>query len=210
MKTELPTEAGNYYWRYCVNEDWLAVTVYLNGIELVYSSGYGEQPIPIRFIEHGQWLRIPDAEELAELRRKADMWDAIKDKPVTTHEQADTLTWPDFADGCRTPNPEAEAILNEVQWDCVDDPVITAYRAAIKTEDVPEWATSVAWDRTGIWAWLVPEPHILDMAGRVWANRSAGAEYRRISESQPPRDIDWTQTLRRVSDVWPELRKGGA
>lgn len=75
MKIELPTKTGIYYWRENDGDDWefRAITSFPTKNSVLYKTFNDEPDWPNGFnsvsvITKGQWLSIPTAEELVELK----------------------------------------------------------------------------------------------------------------------------------------------
>jgi hypothetical protein len=81
MSNELPTKPGPYYWRESDGDEWQLVRVelhiYNRNHDVVHLSCYSGKEMRMLPIQDmgGQWLRIPTAEELVELRAKAKAYD---------------------------------------------------------------------------------------------------------------------------------------
>jgi gamma-glutamyl:cysteine ligase YbdK (ATP-grasp superfamily) len=72
--SDLPTKPGVYYWRVKDKDEWARVfEVRLSdAMGLCIDAGFYHETVQQR---GGQWLPIPDADELVELQRKADAYD---------------------------------------------------------------------------------------------------------------------------------------
>jgi hypothetical protein len=77
MSTELPTKVGPYYWRESDVDEWEMWHVLDNGEELTAHRGFNVAFLPDL---GGQWLPIPTADELVELRAKAKMAGSLPDR----------------------------------------------------------------------------------------------------------------------------------
>ena len=69
--SDLPTKPGPYCWRESDGDEWEPVQVD-NAMDVHFLGG---TPCCGTKKAGGQWLRIPDAEELVELQRKAKAYD---------------------------------------------------------------------------------------------------------------------------------------
>ena len=113
---QLPTKPGPYCWRESDGDEWEPVQVD-NAMDVHFLGG---TPCCGTKKAGGQWLRIPDAEELVELQRKAEAYDEVmsirlQDGTRLKVGEFFTLenTYPFFKDGLENYN----AIL---KWDNED------------------------------------------------------------------------------------------
>ena len=72
MKTDQPTKPGAHYWRESDGGEWRVADVF--GCSANYFASIGLRTRRKKDFG-GQWLRIPDVDELVELQRKAKAYD---------------------------------------------------------------------------------------------------------------------------------------